>query len=921
MKGKAAFKERLLGGACLGESRDVPGEHGMRILQEAEAFTRWLVKCTAADLGLVVVGSENSGGWVSMTGDHLISRSSRLAALTPEAGERVVKAVRGAGGSVNIDTANALLEVLGEKPCRSAVGCGCALLDASVLCLIVGSRSRSALISRQKDRFLARLLQQHLDCIRTLDKAVEENRLLTHTLNCLLEVNKTILEDGSFEATLERIIESVKLIVGAEGAGLLLYDEDTKCLTLQKPAFGSYDEQLINSYRVTMEDGGNAVRVFQSRKPYLSNNVPEDPRFIQSLVRLFPAKSVISMPVIVNNRCIGVFHVINKPGGFTENDVALLKLLVSQLAVAIENARLLSRIRAEEAQSRSLYELSREFRLPSVRPLIELAAQKVLNVLPVSVVAVALRDKPGQARIVALAGIATDWLGLSIPLVSADPETKDLVGTREPLGELEAKAVALGMQVQVGVTVTSGSEALGKLLVWSDRRKSLSPSQMRFLSLVANQLAVALENANLFERERRTARRLGRYVEINERLVRLILEGTGIQAVTECLARYLDAGVIFYDHRLTRRAWAQVATENLNCLDVSFLRVLEKANGGVSSSKGLCELPAEGALPKKAFVFPVQVEGDILGYLCVLQQGPEQDEDLESIVERTLPVYALELLKERVATEVMQSVERDFVSALLGGGYSEEEMLRRASSLGYNLSRPYAVAVAEIMTEGSKWANALPSLWRPLLGEVKSFLAQYCPQSLAVTLHEQLIMLIPCRTQEAHEVEHLKSVLNKLRERVAKLASNRICLGLGHVAQGIKDMERSYKEACFVINYLKRTGCLGEAVAFRDLGLYQALADEGAANHLYSFARSFLEPLLKMDKKKGTAYLKTLYCYFTHGGNIKATAEGLFCHINTVRYRLERIQQLLKVDLNNVEHNFNLQMALKLAKFYYPELF
>ncbi|MCL6479758.1 MAG: helix-turn-helix domain-containing protein [Peptococcaceae bacterium] len=75
--------------------------------------------------------------------------------------------------------------------------------------------------------------------------------------------------------------------------------------------------------------------------------------------------------------------------------------------------------------------------------------------------------------------------------------------------------------------------------------------------------------------------------------------------------------------------------------------------------------------------------------------------------------------------------------------------------------------------------------------------------------------------------------------------------------------------------------------------------------------------LRSTDKKKGTAYLKTLDSYFTNDFSIKGTSENLFCHVNTVHYRLERIKQLLNLDLNNVE----LQIALKLAKFYYPELF
>lgn len=889
-----------------------------KVFHEMRLFVEKALMYAEVDRGLLVLSS-GKNGWLSVIHKRPENGFCRTIDLEPRIARLASKLSRHGNGKVSVKTVNVLLNIIGEEKCKEALGWSSELHTGYVLTLVLMNKGGDSPILKPQNLLLVNVFEY---CVNFIQKTIREKKLLAHTLNCLLEVNKTILENNSFEAVLERVIEGVKVIVGAKGAGLLLYDEDTKCLKLQKPAFGSYDDRLISLYKVKAEDGGNAIRVFQSKEPYLSNNVQEDPRFIQSLVKLFPAKCVVSVPVVIDDRCIGVFHVIDKPGGFNEDDVMILKLIVSQLAVALENARFVWRIKMEEAQSRNLYELSREFKLPDVESLIKLAAEKILNVLSASLVAIALRDNSGRGMIVTEAGIKVNWVGRSVSLSSVELEIKDLTDIKEPLEKLETEAVDLGMQTQVELAIGRGSSPLGKIWVWSDRKESFSPSQTRFLSLVASQLASALENADLFEREKSMARRLQRFIEINEQLVWLILKGVGIQAITENLAHHLKAGVVFYDHRLTRRAWARVTDGELVEIDAFINRVMKEEGTESALLKYSPQLCYEQVLDRKALVALVQVEGDVLGYLCALREDAEQNSDFKSIVQQTLSVYALELLKERVAQEVMQSVERDFVGALLGGRYSEEEILERATSIGYDLNSPYVVAVAEYALEESLYSSIPFSLWQPIFREVKYFLKHRYPQSIVAKFQEQLIMLIPYRPdQKVEELENLKNFLRDLKKQLVRLNDNTIYIGIGRVAQGIRDLESSYKDACFTIRYMKQTKQEEEVLAFKDLGLYQVLASDNATGQLFDFTRELLGPLLKMDRKRSAAYLKTLDCYFASGCNIKATSESLFCHLNTVRYRLERIKKLLKIDLNDVEDRFSLQMALKLAKFYYPELF
>ena len=57
------------------------------------------------------------------------------------------------------------------------------------------------------------------------------------------------------------------------------------------------------------------MRVFLSQRAYLCNDAEHDPRMIHRFVEMFGARNILSIPLIVEDRPIGVFHAINKRSG------------------------------------------------------------------------------------------------------------------------------------------------------------------------------------------------------------------------------------------------------------------------------------------------------------------------------------------------------------------------------------------------------------------------------------------------------------------------------------------------------------------------------------------------------------------------------------------------------------------------------
>ena len=102
-----------------------------------------------------------------------------------------------------------------------------------------------------------------------------------------------------------------------------------------------YAEGVIGT--ITLEDGeGVAGRAADTREPCLSNEPYADPRFARALDEKtgYRTSNLLAFPLIFHGEAVGVVELLNKPGGFTEEDVSAVRRLGAQLSVLFIGTRL-----------------------------------------------------------------------------------------------------------------------------------------------------------------------------------------------------------------------------------------------------------------------------------------------------------------------------------------------------------------------------------------------------------------------------------------------------------------------------------------------------------------------------------------------------------------------------------------------------
>ncbi len=165
-----------------------------------------------------------------------------------------------------------------------------------------------------------------------------------YRLERLLEISRTLSTTLEPQAVLETVIRAAMELTQSEAASILLYDEESNQLHF---AAATPEHWEILKHQSVPLRGSIAGKALAQRQPIVEMNVPRSPRHFRQVDRAlrFTTRNLMAVPLLLEERPLGVLEALNKPGGFTDEDAEALQTLAAHAAVALHNARLLKEAR------------------------------------------------------------------------------------------------------------------------------------------------------------------------------------------------------------------------------------------------------------------------------------------------------------------------------------------------------------------------------------------------------------------------------------------------------------------------------------------------------------------------------------------------------------------------------------------------
>jgi signal transduction histidine kinase len=267
---------------------------------------------------------------------NLDSEASKLIAEAREAFERRADGSEPSIGSYALDDDRTLLE-LPLQSSKQAVG---------MLHLVVHEKdSHSDLVEPDEDMvmLLVRAIGGEADKLAMLQRAQQDLR----ELHLLTEVGQALASNLDLTSLLGDIKERVPEVMQAERCSIMLIDEQSRELVLVTVDANNGEQR---EFRIPIERG-IAGWVASNGVGQIVNDVESDPRWFDAVSRDmdFTTRSILSAPMKIGDRVVGVMQVLNKSGGepFDEQDLRLLTTLAAQAAIGVENARLVRSLKEE----------------------------------------------------------------------------------------------------------------------------------------------------------------------------------------------------------------------------------------------------------------------------------------------------------------------------------------------------------------------------------------------------------------------------------------------------------------------------------------------------------------------------------------------------------------------------------------------
>ncbi len=346
------------------------------------------------------------------------------------------------------------------------------------------------------------------------DTPAQSQSLAARRWSDILDVLHTIALAGTAAEDEDALLERVTQIVGElwqlDNFGVMLLDRESGALRLHP----SYQRGTTMTHLESVALGeGITGQVARTGRPICTGNVRRHPHYIAVNPQV---RSELCVPLLIDGEIIGVVDVEScQPDSFSEQDQQVLTTLAAQIATAIDRLRRTSEAKQQTQQIQTIYELGQQITsILQLDTLLPAIANLITTTLNVHSTHIALVE--GE-RMVCRASSNGDPTSCERPMSFSIHEQplRDIIHTgkkrmitapREMLVPNHAHAREISTEILLPLQLNGTT--IGLLIVASGKPPHAMASDVALLEFLADQITVAIQNAQLFTAMRQKTQEL-----------------------------------------------------------------------------------------------------------------------------------------------------------------------------------------------------------------------------------------------------------------------------------------------------------------------------------------------------------------------------------------------------------------------------
>ncbi len=337
-------------------------------------------------------------------------------------------------------------------------------------------------------------------------KRAEAERRRQELAETLGEVSAALSSSLELKEVLDRILEQLARVVDYDSACImLLFDGAFKVVAGR--GFPDIERTLQLSFPLEKDALGR--HIFETKRPLVLPDAQKDKRYLRAGGTDY-VHAWMGIPLIAKGEVVGLLTIDHKkPNVYNEETAEMAQTIANQAAIAIENARLYEDTRERAENLSALYEISKEINTTlELERILEVICEEAKRATGAILADVALVDfEEWVWEVKAIRGYAEEWKGRK---VSLDEGVHGRVArTGEPalipdVSQAENYiAGAPQVRSELAVPIVQDDRVVGVINLEHTEPNAFDEEDLRFVQALAEQAAIAIGKAELYEAERK----------------------------------------------------------------------------------------------------------------------------------------------------------------------------------------------------------------------------------------------------------------------------------------------------------------------------------------------------------------------------------------------------------------------------------
>ena len=385
--------------------------------------------------------------------------------------------------------------------------------------------------------------------------------------------------------------------------------------------------------------------------------------------------------------------------------------------------------------------------------------------------------------------------------------------------------------------------------------------------------------------------------DVYEKLLNLSFENKAIDGIVYSLSSLSNSSVFLLD-----------ASFNIMCYNIINPKDFDKSSNISPFNKKGIKFIKEGKTAlyniktNDHFIslYPITIQRQQIAFLYIIN-GDKLDQLTQRLMEYGASIIAMKIERDQNTSILQTKMNRTLVEIMLNNDELPNDFYKNVElNLNWDIKGyVYGICIKSYLHENCNMIEGNFILYNILSKVLRG------QDYLSSDKDNEIYLFV-----KYNSTDDLEDMLSRLMEniKVYKDLFN-VSIGIAKPYKEIKHMKKLYEESKLAALFSN-----DDIVYYNSLDTIKLLYPLKGDNEIEKYYERTIKNLEKYDENNGTNLMETLEFYFKYNFKKILVAEKLYIHVETLRYRLNRIEDITGYSLDDSEGMFALQMGLKLKK-------